>query len=59
MNIEVRVNEKTEDALREIAKMKNCSVTYAARYVLEQYAERAANQIRKAHEVADRISGRE
>lgn len=56
MNLEVRVNEKTEDVLLEIAKLKDCSVNMAARIVLERYAERAKREIEKAHAVADRVS---
>jgi hypothetical protein len=47
MKIDVRVDNKTEDALREIAKLKNCSIDMAAQLVLERYARRTQGQIER------------
>lgn len=54
MNLEVRVNEKTSDTLREIAELHDCSLEMAARTVLERYAERTKNEIQRAHKALDR-----
>jgi hypothetical protein len=56
MNIEVNVEGKTEDYLRKIAKLKNCSINTAAQIVLERYAQRTKAQIERSLSVADKVS---
>jgi hypothetical protein len=55
MEIEVKVSEKTEDVLWEIAKLKGCSANEAAKIVLERYAQRAKKEIESAVRLADRL----
>ncbi|MGX1195912.1 hypothetical protein [Metabacillus sp. SLBN-84] len=54
MDIEVRVNEKTEDVLHEIARNRDYSIEMAARIVLERYAERANSEMKKAQAAIDK-----
>lgn len=53
---DVTVDEKTADALREIARLHDCSVAMAAETVLRRYAERTRQQIETAQRAAKNIS---
>lgn len=58
MKLDIRVEEKTADVLREIADLHDCSVEMAARTVLERYSERTKGEIQRAHKALDRHLGK-
>jgi hypothetical protein len=56
MDIEVNGDGKTEDYLRRIAKLKDCSINTAAELILKRYAQRTMAQIEGALSVSDKVS---
>lgn len=53
MEINIQLDERTENILMEISNLKKCSINQAAAIVLERYAERTKSQIESAHKAAD------
>ncbi|MBO1005767.1 hypothetical protein [Pseudogracilibacillus auburnensis] len=54
MNLQVNVFDgKTEEAIREIAKLKGCSIEKAAELVLERHAQQAMRMIESAQRAVE------
>lgn len=52
--MDVIVNDKTADLLREIAMLHDCPVETAAQTVLDRYTKRTKREVKTAQGVADK-----